>query len=323
MGSSKLVPVSVLIPARNEARNIGRCLAALAGWADEIVVVDSQSTDGTIELAEATGARVLQFHYQGGWPKKRQWALDTYAWRNDWILLLDADEILTDALKAEIEAAIGDANYAGYWLRLQTVFLGRMLAYGDTALWKLSLFRRGRARYEQRLARQDASMSDVEIHEHVIATGPTRRLRSGIRHENWNTLDRYITKHNEYSNWEAGVFLSGTDEELPPTLFGNQAQRRRWLKRRFLMMPGSPLWRFLYIYIFRLGFLDGRSGFLYAMFKFVQTFHVKAKIFELRQSQAVEKQRPAAVLRDGQVSELVSPRAGAPIRVPAADGVRQ
>jgi glycosyltransferase involved in cell wall biosynthesis len=287
MATKETVPVSVLIPVRNEERNLGRCLAALAGWADEIVVVDSHSTDGTAAQAQAAGAMVLQFNYAGGWPKKRQWALDTHPWQNEWILLLDADEILTESVKAEIALAIRDQRYAGYWLRFQIVFLGRMLRHGDTALWKLYLFRRGKGRFEKRLERQDASMADIEIHEHVAVEGAVGRLKNPVRHENWNSLDRYITKHNEYSNWEAHVFLHGTDGELRPSLWGNQAQRRRWLKRKAMMLPGTPLWRFFYVYIFRLGFLDGRSGLTYALFKFVQTFHVKAKIMELR-GQAAE-----------------------------------
>jgi glycosyltransferase involved in cell wall biosynthesis len=297
------VPISVLIAVRNEVRNLGRCLAPLVGWADEIVVVDSGSIDGTIELAESAGAQVVQFHYTGGWPKKRQWALDTHAWRNDWILLLDADEILTEEIKSEIAAAIEDARYDGYWLSFQSVFLGRMMRYGDTMLWKLFLFRRGKGRYEKRLEQQDATMADIEIHEHVVVDGPTRRLAHPIRHENWNSLDRYIAKHNEYSNWEAHVLVHGTTGELRPTLFGNQAQRRRWLKRKLIVLPGSPLWRFLYIYIFRLGFLDGRSGFIYAMFKLIQTFHVKAKIYELRRAQRIA---PSA------------PQAGSPVRMVSA-----
>jgi glycosyltransferase involved in cell wall biosynthesis len=276
------LPLSVLIPVRNESRNLPRCLEAIQGWADEIVVVDSGSTDETVAIAEAAGATVIQFEYQGGWPKKRQWALDTHNWENEWILLLDADEILTEELKQEISEAIKDERYDGYWLCFRAVFLGRVLYHGDTDLWKLFLFRRGCGRYEQRLRDQDASMSDVEVHEHVVVNGPTRKLRHHVIHENMNSLSRYIQKHNEYSTWEARVLAHGSSDELPPHLFGNQAQRRRWLKAMLMRVPGSPLIRFLYIYIVRLGFLDGRQGFIFAMFKFVQTFHVKAKMFEQR-----------------------------------------
>ena len=102
MRREKPANISALIPVRNEAKNIGRCLEALKGWADEIIVIDSQSTDGTIEIAESYGARVVQFYYEGGWPKKRQWALDNLEFRNKWILLLDADEILPSRLKPEV-----------------------------------------------------------------------------------------------------------------------------------------------------------------------------------------------------------------------------
>jgi len=277
-----VVPVSVLIPVKNEVKNLGRCLDTVAGWADEVIVVDSQSTDGTIDLAEQCNATILQFRYQGGWPKKRQWALETHAWRNDWILLLDADEILTHEVKQEIASAIRNPAIDGYWLKFPIVFLGRMLRFGDTKLKKLSLFRRGRGRYEKRLENQDASMSDMEIHEHVVVDGPTGCLRHPVRHENFNSLERYIDKHNAYSNWEAHVLLRGDDSELEASLLGNQAQRRRWLKKKFMRVPGSPLLRFLYIYVLRGGFLDGRAGLTYAMFKFIQTCHVKAKLFELQ-----------------------------------------
>lgn len=283
------VPISVLIPVRNEARNLTRCLEALHGWADEIIVVDSQSTDDTCQIAEAYGATVLQFHYKGGWPKKRQSILDNYRFRNAWTLLLDADEILLDEIKRQIENAISSGECDGYWLRFQIYFLGRQLRFGDTELWKLSLFRTGRGRYEKRLAAQDVSMSDIEIHEHVVVDGKAGRLTAPIRHENVNSLDRYIQKHNEYSNWEAKVHTEGSTGEIKPTLFGTQAQRRRWLKRLFLRFPGTPLALFVYLYIVRAGFLDGIPGFTYCCFKAVQVFHVKAKIYELRHASARPK----------------------------------
>lgn len=286
------VPISVLVPVKNEAGNLGRCLEALAGWADEVVVVDSQSTDGTADIASSHGATVLQFHYRGGWPKKRNWALDTFPFRNEWVLLLDADEILTDPVKREITQVVAASELDGYWVRFEIVFLGRQLRHGDTRLWKLSLFRKGKGRYEQRLQDQDASMADMEIHEHVHVDGSVGWLKEPVRHENVNALDRYIAKHNEYSNWAARVALEGTDGSIRPSLFGTQAARRRWLKRLFLHVPGSPLLLFLYFYVLRLGFLDGLPGLIYAGFKGVQLFHTKAKMYELR---LAAKARPAAL----------------------------
>lgn len=273
-------PISVLIPVRNEAHNLPRCLEALRGWADEIVVVDSGSTDATREIAESFGAKVIQFHYEGGWPKKRQWALNTYPFRNEWILLLDADEIPAQPIKDEISEAIKSTEYNGYWLRFEIYFLGRQLKHGDTQLWKLFLFRGGKGRYEKRLEMQDTLMSDIEVHEHVIVEGRTGRLKNPVRHENFNALDRYIGKHNEYSNWEAGVYSEDRSEEFPATFGGTQAQRRRWLKRRFLKMPLSSAVLFFYKYIIKRGFLDGMPGFIYCCFQAIQIFHVKAKIYE-------------------------------------------
>jgi glycosyltransferase involved in cell wall biosynthesis len=277
------VPVSVLIPTRNEEENLPRCLAPLQGWADEIVVVDSQSTDDTGAIAEEAGAEVVQFHYDGGWPKKRQWVLDTYNFRNEWVLLLDADEILLDPLKREIAEAIQTDEYDGYWLRFQLHFLGRRLQHGGFDLWKLYLFRHGKGRYERRFEGQDESMSDIEIHEHVVVDGEVGRLQNPVRHENWNSLYRYIEKHNEYSEWEARVYHKGDGGELEPSLFGNQAQRRRWLKQTLVRVPGFPLLTFLYHYVLRLGFLDGKPGFIYSAFKGIQRFHAKAKWYELEQ----------------------------------------
>lgn len=288
---SNRVPISVLIPAKNESRNIERCLSHVSGWADEIVVVDSQSTDDTIEIAESHQADVVQFRYAGGWPKKRQWALDNHPWRNDWILLLDADEYLTDEIKREIETAIENKRFDGYYLKFRPIFLGKNLRFGDSELRKLSLFRRGAGRYEKRYGEQDESMADMEIHEHVIVDGPTRCLRHAVGHETCTSLDRYIEKHNWYSTWEAHVMLYGTDAEMRGSLWGNQAQRRRWLKKTLMRLPGSPILRFLYVYVLHAGCLDGRAGVIYATFKFQQMCHVKAKIYEISQRSADEDRK--------------------------------
>jgi glycosyltransferase involved in cell wall biosynthesis len=278
------LPVSVIVPVRNEASNLPRCLESLRG-AGEVYVIDSQSSDQTIEVARAYGSKVVQFDYRGGWPKKRQWAMDTLPLAYDWIILLDADEAIPPNLADEIREAIKNPEFDGYYIALRMSFLGRILHHGDASFYKLSLFRRGKGRFECRLRDQDASMSDMEVHEHVIVDGRTTRLKNPLLHYNVESLSRYILKHNEYSNWDARVWLEGetNSTDLPPSMFGSQAQRRRWLRRMFFGLPGSPLLFFIYKYVLRLGLLDGLPGLIYCGFQGVQFFHIKSKIYELRE----------------------------------------
>jgi glycosyltransferase involved in cell wall biosynthesis len=277
------LPVSVIVAARNEARNLPACLESLR-QAGEVYVIDSQSTDATAEIARSFGAKVVQFHYQGGWPKKRQWAMETLPLAYDWILLVDADEALTPELSGEVRHAIQNPNFSGYYISLRMYFLGKLLRHGGAGFWKLALFRRGKGGFECRLKDQDSSMADMEVHEHIVVDGATMRLKNPLMHRNVESLSRYIQKHDEYSNWEARVLLQGgeSNSELRPTLFRTQAQRRRWLKKKLYALPGSPVLLFLYRYVLRLGFMDGVPGLVYCGFQAMQMFHTKAKIFELK-----------------------------------------
>lgn len=277
------LPVSVIVAVRNEARNLPRCLESVTKAA-EVYVVDSQSTDGTQEIAESYDAMVVQFHYRGGWPKKRQWAIDTLPLTCEWILLVDADEALTPELIGEIETAIQNPSIDGYYIKLQMYFLGRRLRHSGASFYKLALFRRYKGRYECRLKDQDTSMADMEVHEHVVVEGGTAKLHHPLLHHNVESLSHYIHKHDEYSNWDARVWLGGdaNNGELRPALFGSQAQRRRWLRKKLFSFPGSPLLFFVYKYVLRLGFLDGVPGLIYCGMQGVQFFHIKAKIYELR-----------------------------------------
>jgi glycosyltransferase involved in cell wall biosynthesis len=276
------LPISVIVPVRNEAHNLARCLKSLEG-VGEMFVVDSQSTDKTSDIARAFGANVVQFHYRGGWPKKRQWALDNLPLTYDWMLLLDADEALTPELFREIQSAIRRPGIDGYYIGLEMFFLGRHLRHSGATFFKLSLFRRGKGRFECRTPDQDSSMCDMEVHEHVIVTGHTAALQSSLLHHNVESFSRYIQKHNEYSNWEARVWNADKNgSSLKPKLFGTQAERRRWLRKRFFSVPGSPLLFFFYKYVLRLGFLDGVPGLIYCAFQGIQFFHIKAKIYERR-----------------------------------------
>lgn len=277
------LPITVIIPVRNESRNLARCLESVRE-AGEVYVVDSQSGDNTVEIARSFRANVVQFYYHGGWPKKRQWAMDTLPLAYDWVLLLDADEALTPELTSEIREAIQSSGVNGYYISLQMHFLGRRLRHGGADFRKLSLFRRGKGRFECRLKDQNASMGDMEIHEHVVVEGRTAKLRNALSHYNVESLSRYIRKHDEYSNWDAQAWIHGPASygDLQPSLFGNQAQRRRWVKSKLFRLPGSSFLFFLYRYLFRLGFLDGIPGLIYCGFQGIQFFHIKAKIYETR-----------------------------------------
>jgi hypothetical protein len=228
----------------------------------------------------------VQFHYLGGWPKKRQWAMESLPLAHDWIFLVDADEALTPELAREILDAIQNPNFDGYYIALRMHFLGRELHHSGASFDKLSLFRRGKGRFECRLREQDASMADMEVHEHVVVGGKTARLKHPLLHHNVESLSHYIRKHDEYSNWDARVWIEGEagSRELPPSFFGSQAQRHRWLRKKFFAIPGSPLVFFFYKYIFCRGFLDGIPGLIYCSFQGIQFFNIKAKIYEFKQN---------------------------------------
>src|SRR3954447_10008580 len=284
MRTSATLPVSVIVAARNEARNLPRCLESLR-QAGEVYVIDSQSTDATVEIARSFGAQVIQFHYEGGWPKKRQWAMDSLPFTHDWILLIDADEALTPELDAEIQQAIQNPAVDGYYIGLRMFFLGRELRHSGASFYKLLLFRHGKASFECRLKEQDDSMADMEVHEHVVAGSDAKigKLRHALLHHNVESLSHYIRKHEKYSNWDARVWFEGeANAGLSPSPFGSQAQRRRWLRKLFFSVPGSPALFFFYKYIVCLGFLDGVPGLIYCGLQGIQFFHIKAKIYELK-----------------------------------------
>jgi glycosyltransferase involved in cell wall biosynthesis len=277
------LPVSVIVPVRNEGRNLRRCLDSLRGTG-EVYVIDSQSNDDSAEIARTCGSQVIQFYYRGGWPKKRQWALDMLPLQYEWVLLMDADEALTPALADEIRVAIRDPNVDGYYIGLDMFFLGRRLRHCGASFYKLSLFRHGKGSFECRAQHQDGSMCDMEVHEHVMVNGPTQKLKERLVHRNVESLSRYIQKHNEYSNWEAQVWKESEKQhaELPARLFGTQAERRRWIRKKFFAVPGSSVLFMFYKYVLCLGFLDGLPGLIYCGLQGIQFFQIKAKVYEAK-----------------------------------------
>lgn len=295
------LPITVIIPTRNERENLLPCLDSVA-CCQRVIVVDSGSNDGTADLARRWGAEVHLFDYKGGWPKKRQWALDQLEIRTPWTLLLDADERLTPGLRREFARIIHhDGPFDGYWLSLRLVFLGTVLRHGASGLRKLSFFRTGRARFECLIADQNREMADMEVHEHLLLDGREGQCRGHLLHENVHDLHRYIAKHNEYSTWSAELVRrqrSGTDADGPArraSPWGVQADRRRFLARLSWKVPLAgvflPMGRFLWFYLFRLGFLDGRAGFYYCGLKAVQAFHIMAKVMEKEAPRRAQRSR--------------------------------
>jgi glycosyltransferase involved in cell wall biosynthesis len=279
--NERRVPISVLVPIKNEAGNLPRCLGCLQ-WADEIFVVDSQSTDGSAEIAERHGAKVAQFHFNGTWPKKKNWALENLPLKNEWVFILDADEVLPPEAAGEIARAIADAGeIVGYWVNRRFFFLGRWLRHSYYPNWNLRLFRHSLGRYEK-LTGADTRSGDNEVHEHVVVHGPTARLQVEMDHHAFPSVEVFIEKHNRYSNWEARVAADNFLGQSSGDLSHAGVERRRRLKTLSQRLFFRPLLRFLYIYIWEKGFLDGRDGYYFARLHAIYEFLSVAKTYELR-----------------------------------------
>jgi len=278
--NDRRVPVSVLVPIKNEAINLPRCLHSVP-WADEIFVVDSQSTDGSIDIAQARGAQVVQFDFNGTWPKKKNWALENLPFKHDWVFILDADEVVPAGAADEIARAIVDPAIAGYWINRRFMFLGQWLRHAYYPNWNLRLFRHALGRYE-RITTGPTDSGDNEVHEHVVVKGATGRLTFEIDHFAFPTVEVFVEKHNRYSNWEARVAVEG-NLQGEQSFAHEHVDLKRRLKAFSRRLPFRPLLRFLYVYIWQKGFLDGRAGFYFARLHAFYEFLCVAKTYELRQ----------------------------------------
>jgi glycosyltransferase involved in cell wall biosynthesis len=281
--------ITILIAIKNEARNLPQCLKATLGRATRVLVLDSHSTDGSAEIALDAGTEVVQFNYAGGYPKKRQWALSTLEIQTDWVLLLDADEVVSPELWDEISDAISAPHAAEAFLITKGFhFLGQRFRYGGFSFSAVLLFRRGKARFE-RLVEDNAAALDMEVHERVIVDGSVGKLRTPLIHDDFKGLEAYIDRHNKYSTWEAKLrhtyLTSGQygESSVKPRLFGNSQERRRWLKKIAIRMPLEPWLWFLYHYVLKLGFLEGRRGYIASQIRSQYISQVRAKMYEMSQ----------------------------------------
>ncbi|PYL06364.1 MAG: glycosyltransferase [Verrucomicrobia bacterium] len=256
-------PLSVLVPVKNEATNLRDCLASVA-FARETVVVDSGSTDGTQAIARSAGAQVVQFAWNGKFPRKKNWALENIPWHNEWVLIVDADERVTPELEREIRGAIRRTDVDGFYLNRRFWFLDGWINHcGYFPSWNLRLFRHRLGRYEQ-IDIDDVLSGDNEVHEHVLLNGRTEYLSAPMEHYAFPDAATFVEKHNRYSTWEAAAFVRlhqrPNEKTLRATPFGTALERKRWLRKLAMSTPFRPSLRFLYHYIWKQGFRDGYRG---------------------------------------------------------------
>lgn len=281
------LPVTALIAAKNEATNIEHCLKSLTSF-ERVILLDSESSDGTAAAAALRGAEVVQFHYSGGYPKKRQWALEQLPISTPWVLLIDADESLPAELIDEIASAVASPHSCdAYLIRKGFHFLGRKFRFGGFSHSAIMLLKTGKARFEQ-LLQDDARALDMEIHERLLVEGSVGTLHTPLIHRDVKGLEAYIDRHNKYSTWEARVrsrYLRNehhAGDTVRAKVFGNVQEQRRFLKMIAIRIPGEPYLWFLYHYIIRLGFLEGWPGLLASQLRCQYISHVRAKMREMR-----------------------------------------
>ena len=254
------LPVTVAIPVKNEEANLARCLERLGRFA-EIVVIDSGSTDRTCEIAQAYQARVIDFRWNGQYPKKRNWFLLNDPPQQPWVLFLDADEFVDDTFCDALSKAIVEDNCDAFWLGYTNYFLGKPLRYG-LAQRKLALFHVGKALYEK-IDEDGWSQLDMEIHEHPIVEGLTGEISAPIDHRDYKGLGKFIEKHRDYALWEAQRFAKLNEH---PEAWENFTRRQRF-KYRHLAEWWYPWFYFIFTYVLKRGILDGSAGFHYAAYK--------------------------------------------------------
>ena len=190
------LPITVVLAAKNEAVNLPRCLAALEP-AERVIVADSHSTDATADIALGQGAEVVQFDYRGGYPKKRQWVLETVPIDTPWVLLLDADEVVPAALWEEIAGVVRQPDALdAYLISKGFHFLGRRIRHGGFSHSAVLLFRTGRARFERLFADEPTGL-DMEIHERVVVEDRIGRLATPLIYEDFKGLEAYLSRHNK------------------------------------------------------------------------------------------------------------------------------
>jgi glycosyltransferase involved in cell wall biosynthesis len=269
-------PVSVIVLTQDEQANISACLESVA-WAEDVIVVDSGSRDGTIGRAKAvrSDVRVFEHPFQN-FGDQRNWALDQAQPRHEWILFVDADERITPACAEEIRKAVATpGDRVGFFLAPRNLFLGRWLKHCTFyPSWQLRLLKRGQVRFQK------------EGHgQREVTEGPLGYIREPYDHYPFSKgVQEWIARHSVYSTNEVELILRLRAEPLAwaDLWSGDSVRRRRYLKRLAARVPAllRPFLRFFYTYVLRGGFLDGRAGWVFCRLRLSHEIHLGVKLHE-------------------------------------------
>ncbi len=270
------IPCSVLLLTLNEEINLPRCLESLK-WCDDIVVLDSFSTDRTVEIATAAGARIIQRQFDN-WSAHQNWAVTNIKFKYPWVYYTDADEVVPPELSQAIDSITSspDRKTVAYGIRRKEMLWGRWLRHSSMyPIWILRLFRPEKIRWE-RLVNPVARVD-----------GPTIHLQRDMIHYSFSKgLHEWVEKHNKYAQFEAAEALrvskTGIDDFWGIFSVGDPLRRRRAMKSMSYRMPLRPLLRFIYMYFLRLGILDGRPGLTYCRLIAMYEFFIDLNVKELR-----------------------------------------
>jgi glycosyltransferase involved in cell wall biosynthesis len=269
-------PVCVLFTVKNEEVNLPYSLASVTEWADEVFVLDSGSTDRTKQIVEQFGAS-FYFEPWKGYSAQKNWALDNLPINSPWVFILDADEVITPALREELIriASQNSCEENAFYVNRYFIFLEKRINHcGYYPSWNIRFLRKGKARYEQR-----------QVHEHMVVEGKVGFLKNDMEHYDRRGMQHYIAKHNEYSTLEANEMfklINGQSQSGSGSFFGPSAERRKWIKTHvWPKLPARWLWRFFYMYVLRLGILDGMVGLHFCLFMASYEHQVALKLKEL------------------------------------------
>lgn len=274
--------VTVIILTFNEEANLPAALDSVCGWASEIYVVDSYSTDRTVDIAierAGEGVRVVQHEFEN-YSQQWNWAISHLPIHGEWTLKLDADERCTAEFKSEVDERLRDAsaNLEGMFFRRRLIFMGTPIhGSGSSDAYVLHLWRTGRATFEDRA-----------VNEHAIVEGEVSYLHGFVEHRNTKSLSDWLDKHNRYTSLEALSLIQGNIVGgVTPRLFGRADERRIWLRSLYYRVPyrlGVALVYFLYRYVWKLGFLDGVAGFHLCFLQVAFRYITDLKVCEYRKT---------------------------------------